>query len=173
MKSRDGQVELKFRPMRFEDIPEVVAIERASFPTPWTETTYQRELTGNPAAYLFVAIRVNEGMNSEAILGYIGFWFIADEIHISTIAVHPEHRRQGYGRWIMASALRKACDLGASMASLEVRESNHGAIALYESLGFQLRGRRPGYYRDSNEDALVMHKYDLDREEAEVREKIL
>jgi ribosomal-protein-alanine N-acetyltransferase len=119
---------------------------------PWSERTYRSELTSNPAAYLFVA----ENDSQERLLGYIGFWFIADEVHISTLAVKPVYRRRGIGRRLLQTALVEAARLGAEIASLEVRASNHAAIELYREHDFSLRKRRVGYYQDNGEDALYM-----------------
>ncbi len=161
-----------FRPMKLEDIPQVTAIDKRSFPTPWSETTYRKELTGNPAAHLFVAETRSGDRSQGTIIGYIGFWYIVDEIHISTLAVRPELRRRGIGKLILDSALNEACTMGAGLATLEVRESNRGAIALYRKFGFEERSRYPGYYRDTNEDALVMHKQRLDLHQLEVKEMV-
>jgi ribosomal-protein-alanine N-acetyltransferase len=150
----NGKVQI--RPMRLEDVPEVVAIDRVSFPSPWSEHTYRQELQQNSAAYLFTAESRDSDDMRKDIIGYIGFWFIVDEAHISTLAVAPQYRRQGFGRTILDQAIRRAARLGAEWITLEVRESNLPAIALYEDFGFTMRGRRPGYYRDTDEDALVM-----------------
>jgi ribosomal-protein-alanine N-acetyltransferase len=142
--------------MRWEDVPEVVAIDQVSFPSPWSENTYRQELQQNPVAYLFVAESLEKVGPQKAVIGYIGFWFIVDEAHISTFAVAPRWRRKGFGRMILDEALNKARQLGAEWITLEVRESNQAAINLYEQYGFEMRGLRPGYYHDTDEDALVM-----------------
>jgi ribosomal-protein-alanine N-acetyltransferase len=162
---------IQFRPMKLDDVPEVAAIDKISFPTPWSDTTYRKELEANPAAYLFIAeARPAEKSNNE-VLGYIGFWYIVDEIHISTLAVRPEYRRQGIGRMLLAFALAEAESLGALTATLEVRETNTGAIALYHTFGFKTKGRRPGYYRDTDEDAYVMEKLGPGLHQSQAREK--
>ncbi len=162
---------ITFRPMQLHDVAVVAEIDRVSFPTPWSETTYRQELRTNIAAYLYVAVDSAMAELDSQIVGYIGFWFIADEAHISTIAVHPDRRRQGLGRLILDYALDQARTLGAHLVTLEVRESNQAAIHLYEQFGFEVRGRRPGYYRDTDEDALIMFKDGLDLYEHGTREK--
>jgi ribosomal-protein-alanine N-acetyltransferase len=140
--------------MTLEDLPEVLAIDRLSFPSPWPERSYRYELAENRASTLLVADREEDG--SRRVVGYLGFWLIADEVHISTLAVHPDERGQGIGRRLLQDGLRVARARGARMATLEVRPSNKVAIELYRDFGFKLVGRRAGYYRDNGEDALLM-----------------
>ncbi len=167
---RNGFV--RMRQMELADVPIVAAIDRMAFPTPWSETTYRRELGENPAAYLYVAEHVEDRDKPGEIIGYVGFWFIVDEAHISTIAVVPGWRRRGIGSYLLNFTLDQATTLGADLVTLEVRESNAGAIELYRKFGFTIRGRRPGYYRDSNEDALVMMIEPLGRVDIDVRESV-
>lgn len=137
------------RPMTLADIPQVMEIERLSFPLPWSENSFRKELTENEQAHFFVA---EEGR----VIGYVGYWYIVDECHISTLAVHPSWRRQGMGQMLLAAALSHALRLGAILATLEVRESNVAALTLYQKYGFHIVGRRRHYYRDNGEDALLM-----------------
>jgi len=83
-------------------------------------------------------------------------WFIIDEAHIATIAVHPDYRRQGIGEQVLLHALLAVQDEGARRAFLEVRAGNAAAQALYEKYGFIVDGRRLKYYRDNDEDAILM-----------------
>ncbi|TFH32065.1 MAG: ribosomal-protein-alanine N-acetyltransferase [Anaerolineales bacterium] len=163
---------MRVRPMRLEDVPVVATIDRVSFPTPWSESTYRQELRENSAAYLYVAECLEDQDSQADILGYVGFWFTMDEVHISTIAVDPSRRGRGFGKLILKYALGQANRLGAELATLEVRESNKVAIEMYRKFGFVSRGRRRGYYRDNNEDALIMFKDHLENFEQEVRESI-
>ena len=140
------------RRMTLADLPAVLEIDHDSFSMPWSERTYRNELTANPAAYLFVA----EYGQPAVVIGYVGFWFIVDEAHISTLAVKPANRRQGIGRLLLQTALEEAARLGAEIVSLEVRTSNAAAIELYRQYGFSPRERRAGYYQDNGEDALYM-----------------
>jgi len=140
--------------MTLEDLPDVLEIDRVSFPVPWPERSYRFELIENPAAQLFVAEKADEAESQ--VVGFIGYWLIGDEVHISTFAIHPDHRKQGIGESMMVRALRTARSRGAALATLEVRVSNWAAIHLYEKLGFEQVGRRAGYYRDNGEDALLM-----------------
>jgi ribosomal-protein-alanine N-acetyltransferase len=90
------------------------------------------------------------------VVGYAGYWFVVDEAHISTIAVHPEWRGRGVGEHLLVHLLGQALDLGAVAATLEVRVSNTAAQNLYRKYGFEQVGRRRRYYRDNGEDALLM-----------------
>ena len=142
--------------MMLEDIPAVLEIDRVSFSNPWPERSYRYELSDNPAAQLFVA-KLDEG----TVVAYLGYWLIADEVHISTFAVHPEFRMNGIGEDLLRRALSEARMKGAQVATLEVRESNAAAISLYEKLGFEIVGSRKGYYRDNNEDAILLTLNDI------------
>jgi ribosomal-protein-alanine N-acetyltransferase len=151
-------LETLIRAMTLEDLPAVMEIDRQSFPLPWPERSYRYELLENPASYLLVA-----GNPDGPPVGFIGFWLVVDEAHISTFAVHPDHRRQGIGEDLLAAALTLARNQGAEMATLEVRVSNRAAVDLYRKFGFRLVGRRPRYYRDNDEDAYLMTLKNLRR----------
>jgi ribosomal-protein-alanine N-acetyltransferase len=162
---------VQLRPMRLEDIEQVCAIDVLSFSIPWTEGSYRFDLTENPAAALWVAeVVVEEG--KARLVGMIATWFIIDEVHIATIAVHPDYRRLGIGRRLLAHALLHSAYKGANMAMLEVRRSNLGAQALYEQFGFTVVGVRTRYYRDNNEDALLMNLQPIDVEKTQGLEKM-
>jgi len=149
-----GVAEVVIRPMTLDDLPQVLEIDRLSFPIPWPERSYRFELSENPSSTLLVATRKEAGCTRLA--GYIGFWLIVDEAHISTLAVHPRFRRQGIGSGLLEAALEQAAGKGADFATLEVRVSNQVAIDLYRRFGFHVVGRRAKYYRDNDEDALLM-----------------
>jgi ribosomal-protein-alanine N-acetyltransferase len=91
--------------------------------------------------------------------GYLIYWLVAGEMHILNLAVHPDCRRQGIARALLQEGLRRARAQDAEVAWLEVRPSNQAAQALYESFGFQKVGRRPRYYADNQEDAMLMALY--------------
>ncbi len=138
------------RRMALEDVPAVHEIDLLSFNLPWPERSFRFEIKDNPAARGWVA--EVEGR----IAAMLMLWFIVDEAHIATIATHPDFRRQGIGEQILLAALRAVREEGARRAFLEVRESNLAAQTLYKKYGFIVDGRRPKYYRDNNEDALLM-----------------
>ena len=145
-----------------DDLPEVLAIDRVSFPIPWPERSYRYELTENRASTLLVAERETE-IGAHMVAGYLGYWLITDEAHISTLAVHPEYRGLGIGRQLLQVGLQRARSSGARKATLEVRSGNAVAIGLYRRFGFEVVGRRSGYYRDNGEDALLMTVHRLHR----------
>jgi ribosomal-protein-alanine N-acetyltransferase len=134
------------------DLPEVMAIERASFPNPWHEITFQGEIQNEGISFPLVAIERTE----KRVVGYIIFWRIQDEIQINNIAVHPDFRGLGIGEAILREVLDKVRAEGAVFASLEVRVSNGPARALYEKRGFEIIGSRKDYYSNPAEDALVL-----------------
>ena len=137
-------------PMTPAELPEVLAIERASFETPWTEANFRHEIERNPRAWNVVARR------GHAIVGFVCAYVVAGELMINDVAVAPDERRRGVGRALVAHLLEGARARRCRRATLEVRPSNHGARRLYEELGFQAVGRRRGYYADTGEDAVLM-----------------
>ena len=153
------RINIRIRPMLLADVEQVVQIDKLSFTLPWSERTYRLELTENTAAYLIVAEL--EDQPKQPVVGYIGFWFIVDEAHISTLAVHPDSRGQGIGRRLLEEALIEALHRGADLVTLEVRASNQRPIDLYKKFGFQVKAMKPRYYRDNHEDALLMILDDL------------
>ena len=148
------------RRMTLADVPAVHEIDLLSFSLPWPERSFRFELTEN---------QVSRGWVAEVdgkIAAMLVLWFIVDEAHIATIAVHPDFRRQGIGEQILLHALQAARDEGASRAFLEVRSGNSAAQAMYKKYGFYVAGVRPGYYKDNNEDAFLMNLEKLDFLEA-------
>ncbi len=145
------------RRMTLKDIPAVHEIDTLSFTLPWPERSFRYEVTDNPAARGWVA-EAEDGR----IAAMLVLWFIVDEAHIATIATHPDFRRQGIGEKILLHSLREVRKEGARRAFLEVRLGNMGAQALYKKYGFEVDGVRPKYYRDNNEDALLMSLTGLD-----------
>lgn len=141
---------LDIRRMTVDDVPAVHEIDKLSFSLPWPERSFRYEVTENPAA---------RGWVLEAdgrIAAMLVLWLIVDEAHIATIATHPDFRRQGIGERLMLAALAAARDEGARRAFLEVRAGNLAAQALYKKYGFVVDGIRPRYYKDNNEDAILM-----------------
>lgn len=151
---KERTAEALIRAMTLDDIPAVLEIDRLSFPIPWPERSYRFELSENRASTLLVALWPERG--TLRLTGYIGLWMIVDEVHISTLAVHPRFRRLGIASELLQAALVKAAHMGASSATLEVRVSNEAAVGLYRKFGFSIVGRRERYYRDNDEDAYLM-----------------
>jgi ribosomal-protein-alanine N-acetyltransferase len=132
------------------DLDAVMEIDQASFSSPWTREMYEDELR-NDRSFIFVARRTGC-----LIVGYCSFWTILDEIHVNNIAVRPGWRRHGIGRDLMEHLFAEGRTRRCHAATLEVRRSNTPALRLYESGGFVQRGVRRGYYRDPDDDALVL-----------------
>ena len=143
------------RPLQLADIPDVLAIEKQSFPTARSKALYQYELTQNQLAHYQALTRL-EATGTETLMGYAGYWILVDEIHISTIAVDPDLRRQGLGELLLLNILFLSYDHQANLVTLEVRETNRGAQELYKKYRFSEVGLRQGYYRDTGEDAVLM-----------------
>jgi ribosomal-protein-alanine N-acetyltransferase len=136
--------------MALDDLDEVLDIERVSFQTPWSRSAFRYELTQNRVARS-VVLRVGGEL-----AGYVCLWEIGHEIHITNLAVHPRFRRRGVARALLGQTMEDARRSGVELLFLEVRPTNGEALALYESFGFSVIGRRKGYYFDTGEDALVM-----------------
>ena len=136
-------------PMDRSHIPAIAALERECFSRPWSEAALSEELYNDTACFL-----VAEGEDG-TVLGYAGLHVILDEGYIDNVAVDPKYRRQG----VADALLDVFCRFGAeklAFLTLEVRESNTPAIALYEKHGFYQVGRRKDYYDDPREDALLL-----------------
>src|SRR5690606_6995307 len=144
----------RLRPMVVADIPAVLAVDRLSFPSQATGQLYLNELTDNSLAHYQALVREDD--DGETLVGYAGFWLIAGEIHISTIAVHPDERGRGRGEWLLLNLLLEARRMDPLLVTLEVRRGNTIAQALYRKYRFEEVGLRRRYYRDTGEDALLM-----------------
>ena len=134
-----------------EDLEGVLAVEDESFSNPWTKEMYAWELQNRSVCHLFV-VRTPE----DRVAGFCAFWLVVDEIHINNVAIRPALRGQGIGSHLMQRVFEEARRLGAKRATLEVRRSNEGARRLYERLGFYVAGKRPNYYTNPVEDALIL-----------------
>ncbi len=143
------------RPMEFDDLEEVVLLEKECFTDPWSMETFVHEITKNHMASYVVAI----DENTNKIAGYAGMWIVLDEAHITNVGVLPEYRGKGIGVMLMNRQVKDSIIAGAIKMTLEARVSNEVAINLYKKLGFTQVGIRKRYYEDNNEDAVIMWKY--------------
>ena len=142
---------INIRPLAYSDLPQVIAIERRAFPTPWSLAMFVLELS-KPSGVCLAA--VDPEQPDQPIVGYLICSRYADVWHLMNIAIDPVSRRHGYGTALLAEMLRRA---GPDEAyTLEVRTSNAPAIRLYERFGFRSAGTRPRYYHDTGEDAMIM-----------------
>ena len=126
----------------------VAELEKQNFSEPWSENSVRGELTNALALWLVA-------LDGDEVVGYVGSQTVLGEADMMNIAVAHSHRRQGIARLLVEELIRQ---LDASMLTLEVRASNAGAIALYESLDFKRVGLRKNYYRKPKEDALILRK---------------
>ena len=149
-------MESNVRRMTIEDLPQVLSIEEMAFPTPWSTNAFRFELLENPNAYCWVVELGN------ILIGFIVCWLIVDEMHIASIAVHPEFRGKGVSKKLIIVGLTELISKGAQSATLEVRAGNIKAQFLYRYFGFEEVGLRKGYYQDTHEDALLMTVEPLD-----------
>jgi ribosomal-protein-alanine N-acetyltransferase len=138
------------------EIEAVLAIEEASFTSPWTREMYAAELENEGVSYCFLA-RIDTG---EAV-GFCSFWRIVDELHINNLAVLPAWRRTGVATSLLDHVIKEGVRLGARRATLEVRRSNEPARRLYERFGFSVAGVRRAYYTHPVEDAIVLWREGL------------
>ena len=147
--SRDAM--LRYVPLREEHLDRIMQIEHEAYPEPWTRGMFREEIRSR-RSYFRVAFLGRE------LIGYAGFWLVVDEAHITHVTVVAHHRGKGHGRDQVLHLLEVAKEKQARIATLEVRETNVAARALYDSLGFRGVGLREGYYAKTNENAIVMMK---------------
>jgi ribosomal-protein-alanine N-acetyltransferase len=138
--------------MTERNLDAVLGIENLSFASPWSKNSFLYELQENKRAVYLAA------SEEERIIGYIGMWVILDEGHITNLAVHPDYRRHGVAWRLIETLTVTAADRGLARLTLEVRRTNFTAQQLYLKAGFVSAGVRPRYYRDNDEDALIMWK---------------
>lgn len=168
---------LHLRYMLLSDVPEVALIDRLSFDLSWSPRTYEFEITESEQSYMVVlesdqpltlplwrrwwkrAGWRGRDTQPQRIIGFGGLWKVQDEAHISTIAVHPACRGNGYGEILLAAMVGRGLALGAYYNALEVRVSNVRAQNLYRKYEFQVKEVKPRYYRNNNEDAYDMRAY--------------
>jgi [ribosomal protein S18]-alanine N-acetyltransferase len=139
---------VRVRRLAYSDLPAVIAVERRSFPTPWSLAMFVLELS-KPSGICLAATA-----GEEELLGYLVCSRYDQVWHLMNVAVAPEHRRTGIASRLISQLFEEA--EGALPFTLEVRVSNHQAIAMYERFGFRSAGVRPRYYHDNGEDALIM-----------------
>lgn len=135
--------------MDVPDLPEILEIEQACFPTPWSKQSFLAEFKKD---YSLLVCAVEDGH----VIGYLVAWLLLDEMHIANLAVHPKERRRGVGERLVQYLIDRS--EGFQWIALEVRESNHSARKLYEKLGFRKKGVRRNYYANEIEDAIIMEK---------------
>lgn len=132
-------------------VGQIAALEKLCFSAPWSENAITSELK-NPLSLWLVAV------DGDKIAGYVGSQAVMGEADMMNVAVSPQYRRQGIGEKLVQELIRCLKDNSVYSLTLEVRQSNESAIALYYKLGFSQVGRRPNYYFNPKEDALILRK---------------
>ena len=133
------------------DIDDIIRIESAAFAKGWTREMYLSDLEHRDVSFIYI----ERDAAGEAI-GCCTCWRVLDEVHINNLAVLPELRRSGIASALLDRVLADGAARGAHKATLEVRRSNHAALALYEKFGFAVTAVRRSYYTSPDEDALVL-----------------
>ena len=150
-------IELHLKHLKVNELPQVLELDRLCFGGLWSRDGYLREMESPNSTLLVVPLPYG----GDRLMGLGCLWSIVAEAHITLMAVHPEFQGQGLGQLILWGLLKDGQTRGLERATLEVRESNTAAIALYEKFGFKVAGRRKGYYQATGEDALIMWRKGL------------
>jgi ribosomal-protein-alanine N-acetyltransferase len=142
---------MKIVNMTADHVASVAELEKLCFRDPWSEKSVASELN-NPLSLWLVALE------DGGVVGYVGSQTVMDETDMMNVAVHPDHRRKGIGQQLIDELVRRLEKQGSVSLTLEVRAYNEPAKQMYEKLGFAIAGRRPNYYRNPKEDALILRK---------------
>ena len=143
-------------PMRVRHVGQIMAIESDAYPRPWSAQVFHDELREARAGHRHYVV----ARRGRSVIGYGGVMFVADEAHVTNIAVHPEHRRRGLASRMLVEMAGAAIRRGCLAWTLEVRASSTGAQELYRAFGFVPAGIRARYY-EGTEDAIVMWCHDI------------
>jgi ribosomal-protein-alanine N-acetyltransferase len=150
-----AELQVAIGPMRRKHLRSVQRIEQQVYPRPWSMGLFMSEL-GYRGSRVYVVARVGP-----TVVGYGGLMLVADDGHVTTLAVDPAWHRHKIGTRLLHTLAQAAVARGAQQLTLEVRASNHSAQALYRAFGFAPAGVRKGYYVETNEDAIIMWAHDV------------
>jgi ribosomal-protein-alanine N-acetyltransferase len=145
--------EVVLRRATADDLPDVLALERTCYGDPWPASAFA-SLPGNARVFFTVAREDIRG----SLTGYVVAWYVMDEGELANLAVAQDARGRGVGKVLLDAMLQDAASRSISSVYLEVRESNAAARKLYTTRGFEVIGRRKGYYRNPVEDALILRR---------------
>ncbi len=148
-----------------EQLPAILDLDRGCLGGFWSADGYAKELDRASSQFWVLEPVATEGTPLPPLLGFGCFWGILDEAHITILGIHPDYQGQGLGQALLLSLLQVARQQGLEWATLEVRVSNQTARSLYGKFGFQEAGRRPRYYPDTGEDALLLWRGGLQHPE--------
>jgi ribosomal-protein-alanine N-acetyltransferase len=165
---RSGAGEPIVEPMRRRHIGQILAIEKASYPKPWSAQVFHDELDHARGGYRYYLV----ARRGRTVIGYGGLMFAVDEAHVTNLAVHPDHRREGVATRLLLALADEAIERGCPAWTLEVRASNVAAQELYRRFGFAPAGVRGRYY-EGVEDAIVMWCHDIQSAEYARRLEVL
>lgn len=184
---------LKLKPLTAQYLSAVVELDKLCFGGLWTRSGYERELESPNSQLLILEAAIDTGSSGaenhssegltqnavtaadletapivqNALIGLGCYWSILEEAHITILAVHPDYQRQGLGQLLLYALLRDAKQRKLEWATLEVKPSNQAALSLYHKFGFILCGRRRRYYKDTGEDALILWRGGLQKQDFE------
>ncbi len=140
---------IEFREMAPEDADAVEVVEKACFAIPWSRDSFWKEAINENTLYLLA-------LAGEKVIGYVGCWISYEEAQITNVAIMPEYRGRGIGTRLFGEIIQRVKEKGVTAMTLEVRPTNAPALAIYTGYGFKEAGRRPKYYQDNGEDAIIM-----------------
>ena len=118
----------------------------------WSKSQWEKELTDPKRICLGII-----DLETKKLLGFCSAWLVIDELHITSVAVHPIHRRKGLGKFLLSDLIKRSSSLGTNQIHLEVKETNNSAKAFYKFMGFKTIGKRSNFYKDGS-DALLLTK---------------
>ncbi len=148
--------ELILEPLQSEQLSLAVELDKLCLGGLWSLKGYEKELASPNSQFLVLRSFSTDTNSKQSLIALGCFWAILEEAHITLLAVHPDYQSQGIGQLLLINLLKKAWLRGLERATLEVREMNQVALSLYQKFGFQVAGKRQGYYQKTNEDALIL-----------------
>ncbi|HHP7229962.1 MAG TPA: ribosomal protein S18-alanine N-acetyltransferase [Xenococcaceae cyanobacterium] len=144
-------------------IPEILVLDRLCFGNIWSAEGYKREINSPNSTMLLLILRETD--LPEKLIGIGCLWSIVEEAHITLLGIHPDYHRQGLGQLLLSALFQDVVTRKLEKATLEVKTTNHPAIALYEKFGFKIAGRRKNYYPKTGEDAFILWRSGLNKPE--------
>ena len=140
---------MQYNEMTISHVSQIAELEKQCFSAPWSEKSIISELN-NPLSLWIVAVE------NDRVVGYVGSQSVMGEADMMNLAVNPEYRRKGIAEHLVSELITRLCSANVACLTLEVRQSNLAAIALYEKMGFVSEGIRPKFYERPTEDAMIM-----------------
>ncbi len=148
---------LAIKPLTLSQVPEMLALDQICLGGFWTEEGYLREINSPKSSLLALYLLDSKSRERKyRMIGMACLWSIVEEAHITLLGIHPDYRRQGLGQLLLFTLLEDAIARQLEWATLEVNVNNAAAIELYQKFGFQVAGKRKGYYQPAGDDALVL-----------------